>query len=296
MAEAVTPKVTYQSWQFEPGTEVGPGRTAIRLLGGGDRYEAWLGWDDHLSAPVVLKLIRPDQLEAPRARAAIGREATFLTRLAHPAVLRMFAADIDGPRPHLVLEFLDGPRLSTLLRRYGPLTPEQLVALATELASALGYLHNERLLHLDVKPQNIIMGAPPRLIDLSIARTFDEIPGLTRLLGTDAYMAPEQCETSLLSSIGTATDVWGLGATLYEAANGYRPFRRKGADEPHPQLREAPLPMHRRVPESLVEPILACLRRDPVERLRLVDLVESIDALLPAAREVALRRLRRRIR
>jgi eukaryotic-like serine/threonine-protein kinase len=275
------------SWDFAPGTEIGSGRTVVRLLGGGDRYEAWLGWDDHLCALVV---------ERSSARAAIAREAEVLSSLSHPAVVRLFGADIDGPRPYVVLEFLDGPRLSTLLRRYGPLTPEQVVSVAAELASALGYLHNERLLHLDVKPQNIIMSARPKLIDLSIARRFDEVALLTAPLGTDAYMAPEQCAPEMLSDIGAWSDVWGLGATLFEAANGYRPFRSRAAGEQHPQLGEDPASFHPRVPPVLADTIGRCLARRPSDRPRVAEVADAIEELLEDSRDVALRRLRRRTR
>jgi eukaryotic-like serine/threonine-protein kinase len=284
------------SWAFEAGTEIGAGRTVVRLLGGGDRYEAWLGWDDHLCALVVVKLLRPDQVERSSARAAIAREADVLSSLAHPAVVRLFGADVDGPRPYLVLEFLDGPRLSTLLRRYGPLSPEQVVSLAAEVASALGYLHNERLLHLDVKPQNIIMSARPKLIDLSIARRFDEVALLTAPLGTDAYMAPEQCLPEMLGDIGAWSDVWGLGATLFEAANGYRPFRARSVGEPHPQLREAPAAFHPRVPPALADAISGCLAREPADRPQVAAVADAIEQLLEDSRAVALRRLRRRTR
>jgi eukaryotic-like serine/threonine-protein kinase len=284
------------SWAFEPGTDVGHGRTVVRLLGGGERFEAWLGWDDHLAAPVVIKLLRPDHVDAPRARAAIAREARTLQALAHPGVVRCFGTDLEGPRPYLVLEFLDAPRLSSLVRRYGPLAPEQLVPLALEIGSALSYLHNERLVHLDVKPQNLIMGAPPRLIDLSICRSLDDVAALSRPLGTDAYMAPEQCLVELLPGIGPWTDVWGLGVTLYESANGFRPFRRREGDERHPQLDEDPRPSHPRVPPVLRDAIAACLRRDPAERPALAALMDAIEALEPEARDAALRRIRRRVR
>jgi eukaryotic-like serine/threonine-protein kinase len=284
------------SWDFEPGTHIGNGRAAIRLLGGGERYEAWLGWDDHLCAPVVLKLLRPDQVDVERARRAIAREAGVLHGLAHPGIVRCFGADTDGERPYLVLEFLDGPRLSTLIRRYGPLTHEQLVPLALEMASALAYLHNERQLHLDVKPQNLIMGAPPKLIDLSIARRFDEVQRLSGALGTDAYMAPEQCLPELLPTIGPWTDVWGLGATLYEAANGTRPFRKRRGEERHPQLDEPPAPFHPRVPAPVRSIIAACLDREPSARPGLGALMDAFDPLVPAARDEALKRLRRRVR
>ena len=78
--------------------------------------------------------------------------------------------DADGPRPHLVLEHLEGPRLSQLLRKHGALPMEQLLPLALELASALHYLAGQDVVHLDVKPSNVIMGAPARLIDLSVTR------------------------------------------------------------------------------------------------------------------------------
>jgi serine/threonine-protein kinase len=211
-------------------------------------------------------------------------------------VVRCFDARIDGPRPYLVLEFLDGPRLSTLIRRYGPLSDEQLVPLAIEIGSALAYLRHEDLVHLDVKPQNLIMGAPPRLIDLSIARAVRDLSEIHGPLGTTAYMAPEQCGEGPLTEAGPACDVWGLGATLYEAANGYRPFRAREGQEPHPQLSEEPRAFHPRVPAVLRDAIAACLQRDPGLRPTIEELVERIGELAPEAREIADRRLRRRSR
>lgn len=284
------------SWEFEPGTEVGPGRSAVKLLGGGDRYEAWLGWDEHLATTVVLKLLRPDQVGDERARRSITREAGTLRALAHPGIVRCFGADTDAERPYLVLEFLDGPRLSTLLRRFGPLTPEQLVSLALEVTSALRYMHAEGLVHLDVKPQNLIMSAPPRVIDLSIARPIETVAAIAAPLGTPAYMAPEQADVALVSTIGPWTDVWGLGAALYEAANGHRPFRRAPKGEPLAQLTEEPAPFHRRVPPELAGVLRACLEREPGNRPQLADVAEACEELLPSARDVAQRRLRRRMR
>jgi serine/threonine-protein kinase len=286
----------HQSWGFEPGTVVDEGRIAVRLLGGGDRYEAWLGWDDHLYTSVVLKMLRPDQVADRRARRNIEREAATLAGLAHPNIVRCFGARLDGARPYLVLEFLAGPRLSTLLRRYGPLTEEQIVPLAIEVGSALAYLHHEGLVHLDVKPQNLIMGAPPRLIDLSIARLITDLPSIRGPVGTDAYMAPEQCTREGLANAGPATDVWGLGATLYEAANGYRPFRPRTGDEPHPQLSEQPLPFHPRVPAVLRDAIASCLQPEPAQRCSIAELMATFERLAPDAREIAHRRLRRRSR
>ena len=284
-------------WDFQPGTEIAPGRTVVRLLGGGERYEAWLGWDEHLLSPVVFKLLRRTEVERGRSRFAIAREANILRSLAHPGIVRLLDAQTQAEQPYLMLEFLDGPRLSTLLRRFGPLSAEQLLPLAIEMGSALGYLHNEGLLHLDVKPQNIIMGAPPRLIDLSIARRLDEVPTLTAPLGTDAYMAPEQADAGTLAQIGPWTDVWGLGLTLFEAANGYRPFREPSSRASrYPQLSDDVAPFHRRVPEALASVIRRCLARDLDERPTFQEIFDALEDLMPDARDVALRRLRRRIR
>ncbi len=284
------------SWAFEPGAQVAEGRTAVRLMGGGDRFEAWFGWDDHLSAPVVLKMLRRDQIDSTRARQAMRREAATLRRLAHPAIVRLFDEDTIGEWPYLMLEFLDGPRLSTLVRRFGALSHEQLVPLGLEIGSALAYMHNEGLVHLDVKPQNVIMGAPPRLIDMSIARRQDELAALSGPMGTEAYMAPEQAIDGSLSGSGPWSDVWGLGATLYEAANGHRPFRRAGPGEAATQLTEDPRPYHPRVPTVLRDLLSRCLQREPSARPSIQQLSDELETLLPASREEAIKRLRRRVR
>jgi serine/threonine protein kinase len=284
------------SWGFEPGTLVGSGRVAIRKLGGGNHHEAWLGWDEHLASTIVLKLLRPQHAQRRRARKAIAAEASMLRDLAHPGIVRCFDADLDGERPYLVLEFLEGPRLSTLIRKYGPLAPEQLAPLAIDIGSALAYLHNEHRLHLDVKPGNIIMGAPPRLIDLSIARSFEDAKALRRPVGTDAYMAPEQCDPELLSCIGPWTDVWGLGATVFEAANGVRPFPKREGERRHPQLTVDPAPFHPRVREATRNIIAACLARQPDARPSIPEVMEALDPELLVSRTAAMKGVRRRVR
>jgi serine/threonine protein kinase len=270
-------------WNFAPGSEIVPGRTATALLGGGERYEAYLAWNEELLAPTVLKVLRPDQVDDARALRAIGSEAALLGELEHPSFMRIFGAEVSGPRPFVELEFLDGPRLSTLLRRHGILVPEQLFPLARQLASALHYLHRRRVVHLDVKPRNIVMGPVPRLIDLSVARRFDEIPRISGAIGTDAYMAPEQADPDRFATIGPAADVWGLGVTLFEAASKQLPFRRgdPGADgaERWPQLRDDPAPAPAKVPPPLAALLASTLERDPANRPTPAELFDAFDEL-----------------
>src|SRR5918992_2183931 len=219
-------------WPLQRGDELVPGRRIKSSLGGGKRSQVFLTWNERLLCPTVVKVLRPDAVDLPRARRAIRSEARVLRRIDHPSFIRLFASDIDGPRPFVELEFLDGPRLSSLVSRHGVLLAEQLYPLARQLAAALHYLHGEGYVHLDVKPSNVIMGPVPRLIDLSIARRLERVASLRSPLGTDAYMAPEQADRDNLASVGPASDVWGLGVTLYEAAAKRLPFpgsRRDGS-------------------------------------------------------------------
>jgi eukaryotic-like serine/threonine-protein kinase len=291
-----------RSWGLGEGDEIVPGRHALRVLGGGRRYEAYLAWDEQLHALVVAKLLRPDQVGDAHARAALAAEAKLLRELAHPLLLRSFGSVPGGPRPHLVLEQIEGPRLSTLIRRHG-LALEQLLPLGLDVARLLRYLESERVVHLDVKPSNIIMAGRPRLIDLSVARRIEEfrLPGerarssplafgdvtlpLDAPVGTDPYMAPEQCEVARFGALGPPADVWGLGATLFEALAGVPPFAPDG--ERFPQLRAAPGPLPRHAPARLRELVLACLAPDPSQRPSLAGVEERLQALverLPAPR------------
>jgi serine/threonine protein kinase len=272
------------SWEFADGDAIVAGRRALRLLGGGRRHEAYLAWDERLHALVVAKVLRPDAAADPDARAALAAEAALLGSLAHPLLMRTFGAVLDGPRPHLMLEHIEGPRLSTLIRRYG-LSIEQLIPLGLEVVRLLRYLGAEDVVHLDVKPSNIIMDGRPRLIDLSVARRREQLATLTAPVGTDPYMAPEQCEVARFAALGPATDVWGLGATLYEALAGAPPFPPDG--ERFPQLRRPPAPLPRNVPARLAELVLACLAPEPANRPSLSALEDALQGAverLPAPR------------
>ena len=209
-------------WGLAAGDELVPGRVVHRLLGGGGSYEAYLVFDDGLLHAAVAKVLRPGRVQDPVARRAMTREAALLDTVRHPVIVRGFDAVLGGDRPHLLLEHLEGPRLSSLVRRHGPLALEQLLPLALELASALHYLAGRDLVHLDVKPGNVVMGAPARLIDLSVARSVEEAAALRHVVGTDGYLSPEQAAPAG-GRVGPAADVYGLGATLFHASTGRAP-------------------------------------------------------------------------
>jgi eukaryotic-like serine/threonine-protein kinase len=241
------------SWNFEPDTPIAEGRWVLKSLGGGNRYEVFLVWDEKLFAPVVAKVLRPDRVDNERSLAALRREAGLLERLAHPVLVRGFGAVLDGRCPHVLLEDVDGPTLRRLIRRHGALPLEQLLPLALHVASALHYLSTERVVHFDVKPGNIVMAVPPRLIDLSLARSFEEATQIKKPVGTGSYMAPEVRAAPGSEGIGPAADVWSFGATLYEAIAGRR-------------VSEDPEPLPEDLPAGLASLVMRMLARDPAER------------------------------
>ena len=233
-------------WGLREGDAITDDLVAVRRLGGGATYEAYLAFDEVTWGPVVTKLVRPDLVEDASSLRGLRREAAALAAVNHPVVVRGLRWTDEGPRPHLVLENLDGPRLSTLVRRHGRLQPQQYLVLGIELASALHYLRRLGWVHLDVKPSNIIMGAPARLIDLSVARTIEDAARLKHVIGTDRYLAPEQADPGRAGVPGPASDVWGLAAVLFEAVSGVRPFRDGPARAAPPARRGTGRPARRR--------------------------------------------------
>ncbi|MDP9405461.1 MAG: serine/threonine protein kinase [Actinomycetota bacterium] len=292
-------------WQLEQGDEIVPGRYVVERLGGGSEYEAFLAWDDRMLALVVAKCLRPHLVDDADSLRRLARESGYLLGLRHPVVVRGFDVVLDGPRPHVVMEHLEGPNLASLLRRYGPLALHQLLPLALQICGALHYLAQERVVHLDVKPRNTIMTAPPRLIDLSVARSFDDAARIRGQVGTDAYMAPEQCRPGSVP-IGPPADVFGLGATLYHAVAGGVPFPRPDyvrdrddadLDVRFPQLHRQPQPLPREVPVPLAQVVLDCLAKDPEQRPTFGEIVERLEPVVSGLpTRPVLRRLRPRLR
>jgi serine/threonine protein kinase len=290
---------TGSGWDLREGEEIAPGLTAQQLLGGGTRYEAYLAFDERLHHLVVVKVLRPDRMADERAIRGLRDEADVLAAVNHPGIARLLRSGVDAERPHVVLEHVEGPRLSTLVRRFGPLELEQAAALAVEVASALHYLHGAGIVHLDVKPKNLIMGAPPRLIDLSVARSVGSASALDVPVGTDAYMAPEQC-APLRGRVGRPADVWGLGVTLYESLAGEPAFpagsREAGValEDRFPQLVQEIPSLPRHVASELRSVVDAALAFEPGDRPSAAEVADRVEPLLRRPRRLVLNRLKPR--
>jgi eukaryotic-like serine/threonine-protein kinase len=300
-APSPVPPPTESKWELHEGDDIAPGLSAIKRLGGGFRYEAYLAWDDRLHCLVVAKVVRPGLVEDEHTLRGLASEIEMLGRLNHPVLLRTFGFDLDGPRPYVILEHLEGPRLSSLLRKYGPLPAEQLLPLGLQLCAAVHYMTGAGVVHLDIKPSNIIMGAPARLIDLSVAKRLEDCADARSPVGTDAYMAPEQCQPVELGPIGPAADIYGVGVSLYRAGSGTRPFPR-AAEEPDspqerwPQLVYEPAPLDAPVADVVAKTIMACLAFDPAVRPSPSEVVARLEPVLDSLPGPRISKLKPRMR
>jgi serine/threonine protein kinase len=220
---------------YAPGREVAPGVRVLAHLHRSNDLDVYDARCARRACRVVVKTTRPDRARAARA---LVREGRLLRRLTHPHIVRCYEVH-PGPRPAIVLETLTGETLAHLIatRRLGA---ADVAELARQLASALVHLHAEGVLHLDLKPSNVVAEAGrAKLLDLSIARAPGRVPAG---LGTARYMAPEQRRGG---QVAAAADVWGLGGVLRAAADGARLPRRLAAAidaclRPEPELRPAP--------------------------------------------------------
>jgi eukaryotic-like serine/threonine-protein kinase len=300
-----------------PGARLEPGLAVIEHLSRTRRYDTYEVWSGKRACSCVAKLARPDRAGEERVRAALVREGELLAGLTHPHLVRAYEV-LSGPV--VVLETLGGQTLDHLIdTRPSGLEPDEVAWLGLHLASVLHYLHGRALLHLDVKPGNVVADAGrAKLLDLSLARPAGvHPPGI----GTWCHCAPEQARGG---RVGPSADVWGLGTVLYEAATRMPAF-----DDPHgapssvdagveeadevgewdgageggvgdgatwdtgdqvaagyPQLDGPALPVttHRRLPPPLAAAIDACLRPEPAERPTPAQLAARLVPFAPGAR------------
>ena len=198
------------------------------------------------------------------------REISIASRLQHPNLVRLLRWSAASPRPYMVLEYVTAQTVAGHLESIGEVSIPEACLLGIRMLSALHYMHSKHVLHLDVKPDNVTMGDPPRLLDFSLAQAFSGPVKLRHTMGTAAYMPPEQF---MHGEVTPQSDLFGMGATLYEALSGMRPFSE--GDETaidkataFPQLVEDPQPLREIIdlPPLLERVVMTCLARDPARR------------------------------
>jgi len=199
-------------------------------LGRGGMGVVWRAEDTVIGRQVAIKELRLSSGEGQDAKVfgeRVLREVRTSGRLNDPAIVTVFDVITDGGATYIVMELVEAPTLSDLVRDRGPLPPETVAAIGEQVLSALTAAHNAGIVHRDVKPGNIMVGADGRvkLTDFGIAQPVDD-PRLTTsgfLVGSPAFMAPERIAGK---DAVPASDLWSLGATLYFAAEGTVAFER----------------------------------------------------------------------
>jgi WD40 repeat protein len=253
-----------------------------RVLGSGTFGIVYLADDTVLGRRVALKVPHPAVLLGRGLRERFFREARAAAALDHPNLVPVHEAGQAGPVCYLATTYVEGPTLGDWVRgRGGFVPPREAARLVADLARAMEHAHGRGVLHCDLKPDNILMQAPPegdgtlpvpRVTDFGLAQLLADGGALSRagqVAGTPLYMAPEQAQ-GRRRELGAATDVYALGALLYELLTGRPPFL--GADDLEVRQRvlsdEPLLPRRLRpgLPRDLEAVCLKCLEKDPARR------------------------------
>jgi eukaryotic-like serine/threonine-protein kinase len=266
----------------------------LERLGSGGAGTVFRARDSRLERLVALKVARAEALFSSEAKQRFVREAQTLAALRHPNIIPIYEFGESGGLPYIVEELCDGPNLDVWLRRETDARHKLPIRAAVQwtllLAEAVAHAHQCGIVHRDLKPSNVLLMTPaariqgprldesatenfvPRVTDFGIAKLFGSEEGVTAsqaVLGTAAYMAPEQAE-GRSREVGPPADVYSLGVILYELLSGRRPIEgRSDVDTLRRVLTDEPLPLtqvRRDVPLDLEAICLKCLDKNSANR------------------------------
>jgi serine/threonine protein kinase len=264
----------------------------------GGMADVYHGWDRRLSREVAVKVLRPELSADGDYVDRFRDEARTAARLTHPNIVSVFDTGSDGGDAYMVMEWVDGPTLAQVIRADSPLPVERACRIGADIAAGLQYAHDHDVTNRDVKPSNVLISPTghAKVTDFGIAKvpeksTVETLPGV--VLGTPAYLSPEQLTGRPADA---RSDVYGLGAVLYEMVTGHKPFI---GDTPAEVAGNAlhsrptrPSSMNPNVPASFEGILSKALARDPEARYQSAaelraDLLECERGGVPAAVEDA---------
>src|SRR5262245_51324770 len=249
--------------------------------------------DTQLGREVAVKSLRPEYLQDPDFSSRFRQEAQNAASLNHPNVVSVYDYGEDPSGPYIVMEFVDGEDLATILRRTGPLPPAQAARIAAAVARALDAAHARGIVHRDVKPGNVLIGRDGRVkvVDFGIARAIAEaqmtLPGTT--LGSVHYFSPEQARGEPATA---SSDIFSLGIVLYEMLTGSRPWEGDSAASVALARLHGPVPdpalIRPSIPPALALVDRTAMAQDPDDRYASAGaMADALEATLPASAAVA---------
>jgi serine/threonine protein kinase len=272
------PKADFPSSTISPVERVGAAEGAELPIIGGYEILSELGRGGmgivyrarqlSLGRVVALKMMLGGEYGGPELRLRFRKEAEAVARLQHPNIVQIHEVGEESGRPFFALEYVDGKSLAQHLAG-APLAPRPAALLLRTLAQAMQYAHERAVVHRDLKPGNVLLTADgvPKITDFGLARLLGEDGGQTRtgsVMGTPSYMAPEQTRGEV-HHLGPRTDVYALGAVLYECLTGWPPFRAASPLETARQVLEeepvAPARLQPGLPRDLETICLKCLQK-----------------------------------
>ena len=244
------------------------------LVGTGGMSSVYRAHDRLLERDVAIKVLHEQFTADGEYVERFRREARAVAQLSHPNIVTVIDRGEQDDRQFIVFEYVDGENLKALIDREGPLPEREAIELALQVARALGFAHEEGLVHRDVKPQNVLLndGRQAKVTDFGIARSLDVHGGLTQtgtVMGTSDYIAPEQARGS---RVDAQSDIYSLGTVLYELLTGEVPFAgdnfvavaMQHINQPPPSVRE-------RRPElspCVDEVVRRAMAKEPRDRFR----------------------------
>jgi len=249
----------------------------MEALGKGGVAVVYRALDLMLERLVAVKVLREDYSRDPAFQARFRQEAKAAANLSHPNIVTVHDFGLDHGQLFLVMEYVPGTDLKTLIKERGRFTPEEAVPLLIQACAGIGYAHRAGLVHCDVKPQNMLVTPDMRLkvADFGIARALATIHPDEQsdvVWGSPQYFAPEQASGA---APAPASDVYSLGIIMYEMLTGSLPFRTTSSDELARQhLEEEPPPLSEMLPDvspTLEQILTKVLSKEPSQRYRTAD-------------------------
>jgi eukaryotic-like serine/threonine-protein kinase len=247
----------------------------VEQIGAGGMGVVYRAHDERLDRDVALKVLPAGALADEAAHKRFRKEALTLAKLKHPNVATVHDFDTNGGIDFLVMEYVDGMTLTDKVAQ-GAMLEDDVLTLGTEIAKTLEVAHNRGVVHRDLKPGNIMVTSQGdvKLLDFGLATllrasdtTTDAFTNNPVISGTLFYMAPEQLRGE---APDYRSDIYSMGAVLYELATGERPFPEAPFGElTHAILQQAPVPpslVNRRISAELERIILKCLKKEPNDR------------------------------
>ena len=257
--------------QLEQDVLLGERYRLVRMIGSGGMGTVWEAEDEILGRPVAVKVLSESLAAGERAVRRFEREARAAARLSGPHIAAVYDFGRSEDRPYIVMELVPGETLADRLAREGPLPPQEAARIATQVAEALEEAHAAGIVHRDVKPGNVMLtpAGDVKVMDFGIAAAAwaERVTTSDLVLGTPSYLAPEQAKSEKTTP---ASDVYALGAVLYEMCAGRPPFV---AESPVAvalaHVRDDPQPLDqvaKGVPPNIAAAAMAALAKDPAER------------------------------